>query len=49
VSFQQIPFTNPDIAVLIINSEVKHELSGGEYAQRRSSCEKAKKLILFAA
>jgi len=40
-SFQQIPFTNPDIAVLIINSEVKHELSGGEYAQRRSSCEKA--------
>ncbi len=44
-SFQQIPFTNPDIAVLIINSEVKHELSGGEYAQRRSSCEKALRIL----
>ena len=40
-SFQQIPFSNPDIVVLIINSEVKHELSGGEYAQRRSQCEDA--------
>ena len=40
-SFQQIPFSNPDIVVLIINSEVKHELSGGEYAQRRSQCEVA--------
>lgn len=44
-SFEQIPFTNPDIAVLIINSEVKHELSGGEYAQRRSSCEKATRIL----
>ncbi len=44
-SFQHIPFANPDIAVLIINSEVKHELSGGEYAQRRSSCEKATRLL----
>jgi len=44
-SFQQIPFTNPEIAVLIINSEVKHELSGGEYAQRRSSCEKALRVL----
>lgn len=44
-SFEQIPFTNPDIAVLIINSSVKHELSGGEYAQRRSSCEKATRIL----
>lgn len=44
-SFEQIPFTNPDIAVLIINSAVKHELSGGEYAQRRSSCEKAARVL----
>ena len=40
-SFEQIPFTDPDIAVLIVNSEVKHELSGGEYADRRSQCEQA--------
>jgi galactokinase len=44
-SFEQIPFTNPDVAVLIINSSVKHELSGGEYAQRRSSCEKAARVL----
>ena len=44
-SFQQIPFSNPDIVVLIINSEVKHELSGGEYAQRRSQCEKAARIL----
>ena len=44
-TFQQIPFANPDIVVLIINSEVKHELSGGEYAQRRSQCEQALKAL----
>ena len=44
-SFQQIPFSNPDIVVLIINSEVKHQLNGGEYAERRSQCEAALKLL----
>ena len=44
-SFENIPFTNPEIAVLIINSSVKHELSGGEYAQRRSSCQKAARIL----
>ena len=44
-SFQQIPFADPDIVVLIINSEVKHELSGGEYAERRSQCEQALKSL----
>lgn len=44
-SFQQIPFSNPDIVVLIINSEVKHELTGGEYAQRRSQCEAALEIL----
>ncbi len=34
-----VPFTDPDIAVLIINSNVKHELTGGEYAERRNQCE----------
>ncbi len=44
-SFQQIPFADPDIVVLIINSEVKHELSGGEYAQRRTQCEEALQML----
>ncbi|MBL7039201.1 MAG: galactokinase [Pirellulaceae bacterium] len=30
-----------DITVLIINTNVKHELTGGEYAERRSQCEAA--------
>jgi galactokinase len=36
---EMVPFTDPDISVLIINSNVKHELTGGEYAERRSQCE----------
>jgi galactokinase len=38
---EQIPFTNPTVTVLIINTNVKHELSGGEYAERRGQCESA--------
>lgn len=38
---EQVPFLNLDIAVLIINSEVKHELSSGEYGIRRQQCEQA--------
>jgi galactokinase len=34
-----VPFTDPDVAVLIINSNVRHELTGGEYAERRAQCE----------
>jgi galactokinase len=37
----QIPFINPNVTVLIINTNVKHELSGGEYAERRGQCESA--------
>jgi len=40
---EMVPFTDPDIAVLIINSNVSHELTGGEYAERRSQCEQVAK------
>lgn len=33
-----VPFTSPDITVLITNSNVKHELTGSEYAERRAQC-----------
>lgn len=33
-----VPMDNQDITVLIINTNVKHELTGGEYAERRSQC-----------
>jgi galactokinase len=38
---EHIPFANPNVTVLIINTNVKHELSGGEYAERRGMCESA--------
>jgi galactokinase len=38
---EQVPFTDPGVTVLIINTNVKHELSGGEYAERRGRCESA--------
>jgi galactokinase len=42
---EHIPFTDPAVTVLIINSNVKHELSGGEYAERRDQCEAAAKSL----
>jgi galactokinase len=36
-----IPLDGNSLRVVIINSMVKHELSGGEYAERRSQCEDA--------
>src|SRR5262249_25413119 len=38
---EHVPFTANDISVLITNSNVKHELTGGEYAKRRAQCEAA--------
>jgi galactokinase len=40
-----IPFTDPAVTVLIINTNVKHELSGGEYAERREQCEAASRQL----
>jgi len=36
-----VPMNDPSVALLIINTNVKHELSGGEYADRRTQCEEA--------
>jgi galactokinase len=38
---EHIQLSAPEITVLIVNTNVKHELSGGEYAQRRGQCESA--------
>ena len=38
---EHIPFLDPNVSVLIINTNVKHELSGSEYAERRDQCESA--------
>src|SRR5207253_478830 len=38
---EHVPFSDPNVTVLIINTNVKHELSGGEYGERRAQCESA--------
>lgn len=43
--FELVPFTDPAVSVLITNTNVKHELSGGEYAERRHQCEEAAKIL----
>lgn len=42
---EQVPMDDPKVTVLIINSNVKRELSGSEYAQRRAQCESAAKAL----
>jgi galactokinase len=40
-----VPMDDPSVAVLVVNSNVKHELTGSEYPQRRAQCEQAAKLL----
>jgi galactokinase len=40
-----VPFTDPAVTVLVINTQVRHELAGGEYAVRRRQCEAAAKIL----
>lgn len=42
---KQVPFTNPKITVLIINSNVKRELASSAYPLRRAQCETAAKQL----
>jgi galactokinase len=40
-----VPMTDPSVALLITNTNVKHELTSGEYAKRRAQCEEAAKAL----
>ena len=40
-----VPMNDASVAVLIINTNVKHELSGSEYPTRRKQCETAAKIL----
>jgi galactokinase len=42
---QLVPFTDPSVTVLIVNTNVRHELASGEYARRRAQCETAAKAL----
>jgi galactokinase len=46
---QLVPMNDPSVALLIINTNVKHELSGGEYAKRHAECETAAKILGVAS
>jgi galactokinase len=40
-----VPLNDPAITILIINTNVRHELTGGEYAERRAQCEQAANIL----
>lgn len=42
---KMVPLDDPAVTVLITNSNVKHELTGSEYPQRRAACEEVAKLL----
>jgi galactokinase len=40
-----VSMNDPAVGILIINSNVRHELGSGEYAKRRAQCEAAAKVL----
>ena len=42
---QLVPMNDPAVSLVIANTNVKHELANGEYAQRRAQCETAVKIL----
>ena len=40
-----MPLVDQSVVILIINSNVKHQLTGSEYPQRRSDCHEAAALM----
>jgi hypothetical protein len=40
-----VRMADPEVAVLIVNTNVRHELASGEYARRRAQCEVAAKVL----
>jgi galactokinase len=46
---QLVPMSDPSVALLITNTNVKHELGSGEYAKRRAQCEAAAKILGVAS
>jgi galactokinase len=44
-----VPMSDPAVELLITNTNVKHELTGGEYAKRRAQCEEAARVLGLAS
>ncbi len=44
-----VPMNDPSVELLIVNTNVKHELGSGEYARRRAECEEAVRILGIAS
>jgi galactokinase len=44
-----VPMSDPSVELLVVNTNVKHELGSGEYAKRRAECEEAAKILGVAS
>ena len=42
---EAVPFTSDEYSILIINSNVKHSLTSGEFSKRRAECEIAAEIL----
>jgi galactokinase len=42
-----VPMSDPSVSLLVVNTNVKHELGSGEYAIRRAQCEAAAQALGF--
>lgn len=40
-----VPLTDPNVSVIVINSNVNHKLSDSEYPKRRKRCEEGAKIL----
>jgi galactokinase len=40
-----VPMNDPSVQLLVVNTNVKHELGSGEYAKRRAECEQAAAIL----
>ncbi len=40
-----VPMSDPSVELLVVNTNVKHELGSGEYAKRRAECEEAARIM----
>jgi galactokinase len=44
-----VPMSDTSVELLVVNTNVKHELGSGEYAKRRAECEQAAKILGVAS
>ena len=40
-----VPMSDPSVALIVVNTNVKHKLGSGEYAKRRAECEQAAHIL----